>query len=164
MTRRNFLSTAAGIASFHAAIRRGDAQVVAPNSKVRNSARTCVFINLSGAPSHIDTFDPKDGPWNPIDIDLQVTNGGFALSRRLFPEMSKIGRDMCVLLITSWEAAHQRGQFYLQTAHPSNPAFASETPGMGAIIALEKGATGALPPFLSLNGGLIQGSKFLVDS
>lgn len=162
MTRRNFLSTAAGVASFHAAIRRGDAQTSASDVKLRNTARTCIFINLAGAPSHIDTFDPKDGPWNPADADLQVTNGGFTLSKTLFPEMSKIGRDMCVLRsITSWEAAHERGQFYLQTAHPSNPAFASETPGLGAIIALEKGAAGALPPFLSLNGGLIQGSKFL---
>lgn len=165
ITRRDFFSTAAGIAAFHAAIRRGDAQVSGGNPILRNSARACVFVNLNGAPSHIDTFDPKDGPWNPTDIDLQVTNGGFVLSRTLFPNLSKIGRDMCVLRsITSWEAAHERGQFYLQTAHPSNPAFASETPGIGAIIALEKGAKGPLPPFLSLNGGLVQGAKFLGGS
>lgn len=162
MRRRDFLSTAAGIAAFSAAIRRGDAQVTSRGARTRGSAQACIFINLNGAPSHLDTFDPKDAPWNPADIDLQTTTGGFTLSRTVFPEMSKIGRDLCVLRsMVSWEAAHERGQFYLQTAHPSNPAFASETPGMGAIIGLEKGANGPLPPFLSLNGGLVQGAKFL---
>ncbi|MDZ4800029.1 MAG: DUF1501 domain-containing protein [Bryobacteraceae bacterium] len=162
MKRRTFLTTAAGIAAFQTAIRRGDAEVVAPGARVRNTARACIFINLNGAPSHLDTFDPKDGPWNPTDIDLQTTSGGFVLSKTIFPSLSKMASQLCVLKsVTSWEAAHERGQFYLQTAHPSNPAFASETPGMGAIISLEKGAQGPLPPFLSLNGGLVQGSKFL---
>lgn len=162
MKRRDFLSTAAGIAAFSAAIERGDAQVSSSGMSVRGSARACVFFNLNGAPSHLDTFDVKDAPWNPPDLDLRQTSGGFVLSNAIFPGLSKLGRDICVIRsLSSWEAAHERGQFYLQTAHPSNPAFAAETPGMGAIIGLEKGARGPLPPFLSLNGGLIQGAKFL---
>jgi hypothetical protein len=65
--------------------------------------------------------------------------------------------------VRSWEAAHERGVFYMQTAHPSNPAFVAETPHMGAVVATERGNGGPMPPFLSLNqsGMTVQGSKFL---
>ena len=48
--------------------------------------------------------------------------------------------DLCILRsVRSWEAAHERGVFYMQTAHPSNPAFVAETPDIGAVVALERG-------------------------
>ena len=88
---------------------------------------------MSGAPSHVDTFDPKDGPWNPRDIDIQQY-GSILLSRRLFPMLSGLTSELCILRsVTSWEAAHSRGQFYLQTSHTFNPAFAPALPHIGAV-------------------------------
>jgi hypothetical protein len=162
LRRRDLLRGAAGLAAFTTLARRGDAQLAASNVSMRKTARNCIFINLQGAPSHIDTFDVKEGPWNPPDAKIQQTAGGFALSQTLFPEMSKIARDLCILRsVSSWEAAHDRGQFYLQTSHPSNPAFAAEIPNIGAVIGLERGAVGLLPPFMSLNSSNLQGAKFL---
>ncbi len=163
LSRRRFLfrATSAAGAGLLAA-RQSEAALFSGSPQARGSARACIFINLAGAPSHLDTFDPKDGPWNPPDLDLQQYPGGIVLSRSLFPSLSQITGDLCLLQsVTSWEAAHERGQFYLQTAHPSNPAFAAETPHMGAVVAREKGVTGPMPPFVALNSAGIQGAAFL---
>src|SRR5438876_2175633 len=140
MTRREMLKRAAQWGAFMAVAKRGDAQITTSGSLTRGTARACVFFYLNGAPSHLDTFDVKDGPWNPRDADIRQYPGGIALSRTLFPKLSELTSDMCILRsVRSWEAAHERGVFYMQTGHPSNPAFVSETPHMGAVVATEKG-------------------------
>src|SRR5258708_20524592 len=35
---------------------------------LHNTARNCILIFLSGAPSHIDTWDLKEGAWTPTDF------------------------------------------------------------------------------------------------
>ena len=159
-TRRHFLFGASGAAllATHA-----DAEVtVARNAAVRGTARTCIFFNLNGAPSQLDTFDPKDGAWNPRDADIRDYANGLRLSRRYFPKLSAITNDLLVLRsCSSWEAAHERGQFYIQTAHSQNPALAAEIPHIGAVVARERGANGLIPPFLAFNQSNIQGATFL---
>ncbi|MBM3787560.1 MAG: DUF1501 domain-containing protein [Acidobacteria bacterium] len=155
-TRRHFLFGAASLlpVSMHA-------EEIAGRAVGRNSAKSIVFFNLNGGASQMDTFDPKDGPWNPRDVDLR-TSGAITLSNRFFPSLLRKTDDLLIIRsAASWEAAHERGQFYMQTAHSQNPALAAETPHIGAIIAREKGASGLLPPFLSFNQTGLQGAKFL---
>jgi uncharacterized protein (DUF1501 family) len=162
MTRRQLIQSAGGWGAFAALARRGDAQIAASSVRLRGTAQCCLFINLNGAPSHLDTFDVKDAPWNPSDINLQQGAGRIVMSRTLFPNLSQMTQDLCLLRsVTSWEAEHGRGQFYLQTGHPINPAFAAETPHIGAVVALERKSAGKLPPFLALNGSAGQGASFL---
>jgi uncharacterized protein (DUF1501 family) len=116
---------------------------------------------MNGAPSHLDTFDPKDGPWNPRDADIRQY-GKIFLSRRFFPMLSNMTLDLCLLRsVTSWEAAHNRGQFYLQTGHTFNPAFAPALPHIGAVTAYELGGKGPMPPYLSMLGADEQRQGFL---
>jgi hypothetical protein len=127
----------------------------------RGTARAVVFFNLDGGASHLDTFDPKDGAWNPRDVDIRQS-GPFTLSNRYFPKLTRHFDDL--LLIRSaagWEASHERAQFYLQTGHSQNPAQAGQTPHIGAVIAREKATDGLLPPFLSFNQESLQDHKFL---
>src|SRR5260221_14373982 len=35
---------------------------------LHNTAKNCILIFLSGAPSHIDTWDLKEGAWTPADF------------------------------------------------------------------------------------------------
>jgi hypothetical protein len=163
-SRRRFLFTAAASSAFLAAARRADADVTTTGVRMRNTARACIFVNMLGAPSQLDTFDPKDGAWNAADASLQQYPGKIVLSQTMFPNLSKITNDLCILhSVKSWEAAHDRGQFYTQTTHPANPAFVAETPNIGSVVALEKGGQGRVPPFMALNlsGVSMQGAKFL---
>jgi hypothetical protein len=157
-TRRHLLFGAAGAALLRP---HADAQISTGRVSLRNTAKTCIFINLNGGASQIDTFDVKDGPWNPADADIRQA-GPLALSRKYFPKLSNITGDLLVLRgCASWEAAHERAQFYMQTAHSLNPALAAEIPHIGAVVAYERGVKGLLPPFLSFNQTALQGSTFL---
>lgn len=161
-TRRQWLAGATGLGALAAMQQRGYAEVTSGNAAARSTARAIILVNLQGAPSQLDTFDAKDGPWNPGDASLQQGAGRVVLSRTLFPGLLKMSSDLLLLRsVQSWEAVHERGQFYLQTAHPANPAFLAESPNIGSVVGLEKGGTGLLPPFLSLNGSPGQGAKFL---
>ena len=161
VTRRHFLFGAATAASASMLQAHPDAEVTSSGAMLKNTARAVIFINLNGAPSHLDLWDPKDGPWNPRDADLRQYAGGMVMSNRYWPNLSKITGDLLLLhSVQSWENAHERGQFYMQTGHPSNPAFATEIPHIGAVISREKGANGQVPPFMSFNQ-TIQGATFL---
>jgi uncharacterized protein (DUF1501 family) len=160
-SRREFLTGLGSTAALLGLARRGEAQIAMQEVPTRGSARVCIFINLDGAPSHLDTFDAKDAGWNPADANIEQ-RGRIVLSQRYFPQLARLTDHMCLLRsVSSWEAEHVRGQFYLQTSHPSNPAFVAETPHIGAVAALERAGSGKLPPFLSLNGTAGQGSTFL---
>ncbi len=159
-TRRSWLARTVRLGALAATARYGD-ESRAQGALPRGSATTCVFINLVGAPSHVDTFDIKDGPWNPPDARFEQFSGGIVLNTTLFPTIGLHANDLAILRsVRSWEAAHERGQFYVQTAHPANPAFVAETPHIGAVIGLEKDPGGVLPPFLSFSGN-IRGATFL---
>jgi hypothetical protein len=162
VSRRRLLFGTGSASAYLALARRGDAETRAAAVTPRNTAKCCVFVNLVGAPSQLDTFDPKDGAWNPPDADLREVAPRMVLSRTLFPELSRRAADLLVLRsVQSWELAHERGNFYLQTAHPSNPAFLAESPHIGSVISAELKPTGILPPFLAINSGVMQGAKFL---
>jgi len=163
ISRRKLLFGAAQAGAFLAMAPRGEAQTASPAVNTRGTAKACIFITMNGAPSHVDTWDPKDGAWNPQDADLRQYAGGVVLSRTLFPMFSEMTSDLLMVRsVTSWELAHDRGQFYTQTAHPSNPAFIAESPHIGAVVSHELGKTGPLPPFLALNvDAQFQGAKFL---
>jgi hypothetical protein len=161
--RRHFLfGSAASAASVGLLQAHPDAEVAAgPAATTRNTARSCIFINLNGAPSQLDTFDAKDGPWNPPGVDIRQY-GQLQMSRRLYPTLSTLTNDFCVIRsAASKEAAHERGQYTVQTGHPFNPAISPEVPHVGAVISRERATGGKLPPFLALNANGLRGPAFL---
>src|SRR5439155_22947124 len=71
-SRRQFLKVAGTgiVASYFAPVlNAGLLQSAAGvNPNLHRTARNCIFIFLSGAPSHIDTWDLKEGAWTPTDF------------------------------------------------------------------------------------------------
>src|SRR5262245_39573329 len=129
ISSREMLKKSGSIAAFLALAQRGDALMTRADVRTAAMARALIFAFLYGAPSQVDTYDVKDGSCNPRDANIQQYPDSIALSRTLFPQFSQLTGDMCILRsVRSWEAAHERGVFYIQTAHPSNPAFVAETP------------------------------------
>ena len=95
VTRRHLLFGAATAASSGLLKAHPDAEVTTrPATGLRGTARSCIFINLNGAPSHLDLFNPQDGPWNARDADLRQHAGGMVLSNKFFPSLSKITGDL----------------------------------------------------------------------
>jgi hypothetical protein len=142
--------------------RASHADVIRSGAATRKTADVCIFVNLAGAPSHVDTFDLKTD-YIPKNHTVGGS-GAIQLNATLFPNLAGMAGDICLVRsMESVEEAHERGQFAVHTAHSSNPAFNAETPHIGAVVAYEKGV-GKFPPFLALNGSAGQGSAFLGGS
>src|SRR5947209_10949473 len=95
-TRRHFLFGSLASASTALLRAHPDAEAASAPVTARSTAKSCIFITLNGAASHLDMFDPKPGPWNPDDADFQQYPGGVVLSRKYFPNLSRITGDLLV--------------------------------------------------------------------
>jgi hypothetical protein len=122
----------------------------------RGTARNCIFIELGGAISPMDTWDFKETRWTPKDLDVTEVSKGLYLSRALFPQL--VGRMDKVGLVRSLQAPeliHFNGQYHTQTGRSLNPAVAREIPAFGSVISYELGPTrresDAFPTYVSTN-------------
>ena len=130
----------------------------------RGSAKNVIFVHLSGAPSHIDTFDLKLGSWTPDDFGPS-SNGNIQLASGLFPNLIDQADKFSLLrCISGTEAVHSRANYVLETAHTFNPTFSKEQPHFGSLLAYElegrRKSDDIMPGFLSING-LTQGQGLL---
>jgi len=122
----------------------------------RGTADFCIFLNLSGGASHVDTFDIKEGRWMPPDFDVRTIKPGIRMPYGLFPKLSdRIEKLALVRSMQAWENEHIRGQYYLQVAHQTSPARNKEMPSLGSVIAYEyekrRRESDFLPPFVAMN-------------
>jgi Protein of unknown function (DUF1501) len=106
--------------------------------------KSCIFIFLSGGPSHLETFDPKPGA--PVNIRgpygaIQTSVPGVRIGE-LLPQMAR-QMDRCATLrsMTSKDGGHS-GQFMLSGGSKSAAS-------LGAVLAKLKGSAGpGMPAFV----------------
>jgi len=132
---------------------------------LKNTAKSCIFIFLPGAPSHTDLWDLKEGSWTPSDFaptnfgDLRLANG---ILPKTAEHASKLAMVRCGL---SWAAVHQLGQSWAQIARNPGGATGAIAPHIGAVVSLESQAArttaDVLPGFIALNSGSIPSSGYL---
>jgi hypothetical protein len=122
----------------------------------RGTADCCIFINLSGGASQVDTFDIKEGRWTPPDFDIRTIAPGIRLPYGLFPMLSQQLKHLVLIRsMQAWENEHIRAQYYLQAIHSPSPSRMKEIPSLGSVIAYElhgsRTASDYLPPFVAMN-------------
>jgi hypothetical protein len=114
-------------------------------------AKSAIFINLAGGPSHMDTFDMKPdapaeyrGEFNPIETNVP----GIQISEHL-PKLAKC-MDKFVILrgVTHTLAAHELGSQYVNTGNRPIPSL--EFPSYGAVATKELGGPQELPLNVSI--------------
>ncbi|QDU27820.1 hypothetical protein ETAA8_29110 [Anatilimnocola aggregata] len=114
-------------------------------------ATNAIFINLTGGPSHMDTFDLKPdapaenrGTFNPIKTCVP----GVEISEHL-PKLAAQADKFCVLRgVSHTLGAHALGTEYVNTGN--RPIQSLEYPGYGAVVTKEKGGPKDLPPFVAI--------------
>jgi hypothetical protein len=122
----------------------------------RGSAEICIFLLLKGGPSQLETFDVKEGPWTPPDLDVRTIAPGLRMPVGLLPGLAeRRGKFAIVRSMEAWEAEHARGVYYLQAGRIFSPARMKEIPSVGAIVAYEteprRRESDFLPHFLSMD-------------
>jgi len=168
-TRRHFLQIAGTglVASYFAPIASArlleDAIVAGPD--LRGTARNTILIFLSGAPSHVDTWDLKEGAWTPV-VDFNPTSyGDVRFPQGLMPKTAEQLNKLAIIRSgLSWAAVHTLAQQWAQIARNPGGATGRIAPHIGAVAALELQKTrrdsDILPGFVSINQ-VMAGSGYL---
>jgi uncharacterized protein (DUF1501 family) len=122
-----------------------------------NTARKVIYIQLAGAPSHVDTFDLKVGPWTPANFTPTTING-VDFPQGLLPGLAaQFDRLAIVRSGQAGALVHSLSQMWNQIARNPTSATGKIAPNIGSIVALEFEAARAvgqkLPTFMALNSG-----------
>ncbi|MBI1902047.1 MAG: DUF1501 domain-containing protein [Planctomycetia bacterium] len=114
-------------------------------------AKAAIFINLSGGPTHMDTFDLKPdapaeyrGEFNPMKTNAD----GVEICEHL-PRLAKCADKFAILRgVSHTLAAHDLGTKYMNTGNRPLPSLIF--PGYGAVVGKELGGPADLPPFVAV--------------
>jgi uncharacterized protein (DUF1501 family) len=146
--RRDFLKVGAIGAGLSLS---GYLRLAAAGEVTAAKAKSAIFINLTGGPSHMDTFDLKPnapaeyrGQFNPIKTNVP----GIEISEHL-PKLAQCTDKFAILRgVTHTLGAHELGTEYVNTG--SRPIPSLEYPGYGAVVTKELGGPQDLPPFVAI--------------
>lgn len=112
--------------------------------------RQCILLWMTGAPSQIDTFDPKPkhpngGEFKPIDTAVP----GIQIGQHL-PNVAKQMKDIAIIRsMSTKEGDHSRAMYKQRTGHlPQGPI---QYPTIGSLLSHQLGEDGSqLPNFISV--------------
>ena len=154
MNRRHFMQHMATAAATIPAMNflshvQANADVVKANQK------SCILMWMGGGPPTIDIWDLKPeskngGEFKPID----TAASGVQISEHM-PETAKMFQDLSLVRsMSTREADHGRGRYYMQTAYVPNPTVVHPT--FGSVVSYELGKNRTaleIPAFVSVDGG-----------
>ncbi len=161
--RRFFEVTGAGVAgSYLTQPLLADAGGRAVTTK--NTAKNVIFILMTGAPSHVDTFDCKVGPSTPATLKAETVNG-VLWPTGVMPKLGQqLGKIAIVRSMRAWALVHSLGQTWTQIGRNPAAALGDVSPNMGSVVASEKErdrtASQVFPSFLALNANSAMGPGY----
>ncbi len=146
-TRRDFLRAGVAAAGAAAVAPLATAATSSPPRPPFGTAKSCIFINLIGGPSQLDTWDPK--PDAPADVRgpfacIPTRTPGVRFSE-LFPKMAAASDKFTLLRGMHHTAApiHEAGLQLLNTGRLFRDG--PEWPSVGAIVAHLRREAGVTP-------------------
>ncbi len=130
----------------------------------RNTAKNVIFVLLTGAPSHVDTFDCKVGPSTPAALKAETVNG-VLWPTGVMPKLGgQLGKMAIVRSMRAWALVHSLGQTWTQIGRNPAAALGDVSPNMGSVVASEKererAASQVFPSFLALNANAAMGPGY----
>jgi len=162
LSRRHFLQHAAGSAVWAgpASMLAGSLMANAPDLRRRHKA--AIVLWMGGGPSTMDIWDLKPGaPTGGPFKQISTSADGIAICEHM-PLMAQQMHHMSIVRsMSTREADHMRGRYYLHTGYVPSPSV--EHPSYGAVVAHELASQVPeldLPPFVSVGGGRV-GPGFL---
>ncbi len=154
MSRRHFL----GHMSMGSAAALGATQFLshlqANAAELQKSQRACILVWLGGGAPTIDMWDLKPGSKNGGEFNPISTKGDVQICEHL-PEIAKtMDRMSVVRSMSTREADHTRGTYFMHTGYVPNPTVVHPT--FGSVVSYELGAKRKelqIPAFISVGGG-----------
>jgi len=162
MNRRHFMSHLAGAAALAAPATAFTNTILAQAADMRKRHKAAILLWMGGGPSSIDIWDLKPGaPTGGPFKQIATSADGVAICEHM-PLMAQQMHQMAVVRsMSTREADHMRGRYYMHTGYVPNPNV--EHPSYGAVIAhelIDQVPHLEIPPFVSVGSGSV-GPGFL---
>lgn len=161
MSRRHFMTHLAGATALTVPALTLGGAISANADTMRKNNKSAIMLWMSGGPSTMDIWDLKPGaatggPFRPI-----ATTGEGQICEHMPLTAQQMHNLSIVRSMSTREADHGRGSYYMHTGYVPNPNI--EHPSYGSVIAHEladykQGLE--IPPFVSVGGGSV-GPGFL---
>ena len=152
MKRREFLTSTAGILGLLQTLK-------ANQEEIRKNGKSAILLWMGGGPSTMDIWDlkpdaPTGGPFRPIG-----TTGDVQICEHM-PLMAKQMHNMAIVRsMSTREADHMRGRYYMHTGYVPNPSM--EHPSYGSLLSHQLRRDDIeIPQFVTVGGGSM-GAGFL---
>ncbi len=161
MSRRHFINHLAGSSAVVGASTLLGSSIQANAETLRKNRKSAILLWMGGGPPTIDLWDlkpgaPTGGPFKPIS-----TTGDMQICEHL-PQVAQQMKHLSIVRsMSTREADHNRGRYYMHTGYVPNPNI--EHPSYGSVLSHELiGQRPGLeiPPFVSI-GGASAGPGFL---
>lgn len=161
MTRRHFGKHLLGASALYGSALAMGHSLRLHADELKKNRKAAILLWMSGGPSTIDLWDlkpgaPTGGPFRPIS-----TSGDVQICEHL-PMVAEQMHHMAIIRsMSTREADHNRGRYYMHTGYVPNPSV--EHPGYGSVVAhelMDQRPELAIPPFVSV-GGASTGPGFL---
>ncbi|MFK7734430.1 MAG: DUF1501 domain-containing protein [Pirellulaceae bacterium] len=161
MSRRHFMKHAAGASALVGTSLAVGNSLHVHGKELQKQNKSAILLWMGGGPSTIDLWDLKPGaatggPFRPIS-----TTGDAQICEHL-PMIAKQMHNLSIVRsMSTREADHGRGRYYMHTGFVPNPNI--EHPSYGSVISHELMADRSdleIPPFISV-GGASEGPGFL---
>jgi hypothetical protein len=161
MSRRHFLQHSAGASAMLGSSLALGHSLQVHADELKQNHKSAILLWMGGGPATIDLWDLKPGtstggPFRPIS-----TTGDMQICEHL-PQIAQQMHNLSIVRsMSTREADHMRGRYYMHTGFVPNPNI--EHPSYGSVIAHELMAERAdleIPPFIAV-GGASEGPGFL---
>lgn len=154
MSRRHFMNhlamggaTTLGATHFLSSLEANAAQV-------SRDQKACILVWLGGGAPTIDMWDLKPGSKNGGEFKPISTKGDLQISEHL-PKIAQEMDNLSVIRsLSTREADHMRGRYYMHTSYVPNPTVVHPT--FGSVASYELGSKRKeleIPAFVSIGGG-----------
>lgn len=122
-------------------------------SKLMARARSVIYLNMSGAMSHVDTFDPKPGTDQAGPVEsIQTSADGIILSQYLPNIAQHMHNAALVRSVTSNQGAHEQAGYLMHTSYQKRGTISHPT--FGSWVSKLKGKMNStIPGFVKVGGG-----------
>lgn len=161
MSRRHFMRHLAGASALTGSALAMSQTVRASAKSMVKNQKAAILLWMGGGPSTIDLWDLKPGsntggPFKPIS-----TNGDVEICEHLPMMAQQMDKASIVRCMSTREADHTRGRYYMHTGFVPNPNV--QHPSYGSVVAHQLGQQRTnldIPSFISI-GGQSEGPGFL---
>lgn len=161
MSRRHFMQHLAGSSAAVTASMTMGSAICANAKEMKKNRKSAILLWMGGGPATIDIWDlkpgaPTGGPFKPIS-----TTGNMQICEHM-PMVAKQMKNLSIVRsMSTREADHNRGRYYMHTGFVPNPNI--EHPSYGSVIShelMDQRPGLEIPPFVSI-GGASAGPGFL---